>query len=84
MDYFKNYAVEFEDELNKPVIISNNIEENYITMIEQCMLSIRMNKKIIEVHSTGEFNLNKIIVREARETIKQMQEAIQIFSSKIK
>jgi len=83
MDYFKNYAVEFEDELNKPVIISDNIEENYITMIEQCMLSIRMNKKIIEVHSTGEFNLNKIIVREARESIKQMQEAIQIFSSKI-
>jgi hypothetical protein len=83
MDYFKNYAVEFEDELAKPVNIGNDIEENYITAIEQCMLSIKLNKKIIEVHSTGEFNLNKIIVREARESIKQMQEAIQIFSSKI-
>lgn len=78
-----DYSKEFKNELEKPIEVYSNEIDNYVQMIDQCLLSIRMNKKIIDVNSQGTFKLNKILVREARESIKEMQEAIQIFANKI-
>ena len=84
MLYNKDYSAEFDKEFSTATLVSNDTDENYMTMINQCLFSIKLNKKLIEVHSTGDFMLNKIIVKSARESILESQEEIKVFSSKIK
>ena len=78
-----DYSRDFEAELYKEPFISKSTDENYKSMIEQCLFSIRLNKKIIEVNSLGNLNFNKILVNEARIAITETQDAIQIFANKI-
>ena len=84
MLYNKDYSAEFDKEFYNATLVSNDANENYISMINQCLFSIKLNKKLIEVHSTGDLMLNKIIVKSARESILESQEEIKVFSSKIK
>lgn len=64
------------------ILVMANLSEliyNCDTIIKNSIESINLQKKLIEANMSGRFNLNRIIIHDAKEAIKQEQEAIQIF-----